>query len=144
MKFNRNEILAGIGIILGSLFFRNCLDSNEPNKDEKFQHIRFLDNPMEFKGDTLISTFHYNGTGHDLFKLGDMYQRYNQGYSDENIIEGYRFEPGVSNRLDVVFELPRGLDVPNVSYPDEIQIRFICTQGSHRAGNKVLSIRRKE
>lgn len=140
MKFGKSEVLAVVGILVGSFVYRSCFDKSSENL--KFPHIKFLDNPTNFKGDTLSASFHYNGTGHDLFKLGDMYQRYNQGYSDENIFEGYRFEPGISNRLDVVFELPRGLDVPNVSYPDEIQIRFVCTQGSHRAGNKVLSINR--
>jgi hypothetical protein len=143
MKFDRNQILVGLGLVMGSLLLKNCMNSSKQEYNESFPHIKFLDNPQQFKGDTLISTFHYDGTGHDMFKLGDMYQRYNEGESEQNLFEGYRFETGTSkNRLDVVFELSKGLKVPNVSHPDIIDIKFVCTQGNHRYGNKVISITR--
>ena len=144
MKFLKIEFFAVLSISLGSLFFSGCSSSNSDSLDSlEFHHIEFLDNPNSFKGDTLTSIFHYDGTLADNFKLGDVNKRYNNGESEINEFRAYRYwSRNNSNRLDLVFELPKGLDVPNVSHPDIIQIRFVCTKGSHYEGNKVLSITR--
>jgi hypothetical protein len=149
-KFKRfsKEIIEGlIGSVIIIILMIGCkLFLNNDSKSYSFPHHIFLDNPKPFKGDTLIGVFHYNGTDEGISKLGDLNTSLQRSsFEDDYIIfKGYKYDDNISNRLDVDFILTKGLNVPNVSYQDEIEIKFVSTEGSHHSGNKVISISRKK
>ena len=46
------------------------------------------------------------------------------------------------NRLDLMIELPRSLDIPKLSFGDRAVVSFRCNQGELNRGNEAVEIRR--
>lgn len=115
---------------------------NEKNIEEAtFPFFEFLDNTVNFKGQTLKSEFIYNGdVNENSIKLGlsELLANSEKGIS----IKCYKYGGQVASdgRLDVILFIPKDVKVPNAHYLDEITIEFTCEEGKTNSGNKVISI----
>ena len=48
------------------------------------------------------------------------------------------------NRLDLMIDLPRSLEIPKLSFGDRAIVTFRCTAGDLQSGNEAVEIRRPE
>jgi hypothetical protein len=48
------------------------------------------------------------------------------------------------NRLDLMIDLPRSLEIPKLSFGDRALVSFRCTHGDLQRGNEAIEIRRPE
>ena len=149
MNISSKDIKNGIIVIAGLLLFRWFTSTS--NDSDTFPHLQFLDNPEQFKGKTFNSNFYYRQFQSDgrAIQLGDLNKLVNSkefDFIDGDFIEfqGYRYSKGIDNKLEMSFELPKGLTVPNVSDNDEIIIEFKCNEGKHDSGNSIISVKRPE
>ena len=127
----------------------NSMNSKEENisvntnTDEEFPHNEMIDNTENFKGKTLKSVFTYNLDGTTDIKDG-LKDLMNQSINGLNI-KCYSYGLGKgSNKLDIVFFIPKDMKVPNVHYLDRVIVEFICEEGNLNIGNRVISITRKD
>jgi hypothetical protein len=95
----------------------------------------FLDHPEKYKGKKLKSIFYYDPIYrpglNELLKLTN-----GLGMT----IKCFRYGTNSNNRMDIIFSLSGNLEVPNVTYLDRIEVEFICSEGSLKSGNEVMSI----
>lgn len=124
-----------IGVLAGCAFLFMCLcgglfgpdyDFTGTNSDDAMQ---LRDEPETFKGSTIRANVNYGGDGMRKIRTDRLFS-----------FEGSIYTRG--GRVDVQFDVPEDLEIPNIRPGDYLVVTWDCEEGSLHRGNRVTEIER--